>query len=162
MKVVSSDALTKLIQLSKDEFLSKNNTTTVTTSGLKTINGESILGNGNINTSAIKDLSLYQAISELSGTDIVLQDEVVIYTKSVSASTTFTFNVGNLTKTDRAITFELYLTVTADNLTMTFPSSVSWLNGMAPVITTAQKYLFAFRSFDNGATWIGNLQGSFT
>ena len=109
----------------------------------------------------VKDLSLYQAISELSGTDIVLQDEVVIYTKSVSTSTIFTFNAAGLTKTDRAITFELYLTVTADNLTMTFPSSVSWLNGMAPVITTAQKYLFAFRSFDNGTTWIGNLQGSF-
>lgn len=50
MKVVSSDALTKLIQLSKDEFLSKSNTTTVTTSGLKTINGTSILGTGNIDT----------------------------------------------------------------------------------------------------------------
>lgn len=50
MKVVSSDALTKLIQLSKDEFLSKSNTTTVTTSGLKTINGTSILGTGDIDT----------------------------------------------------------------------------------------------------------------
>lgn len=53
MKVVSNDALTKLIQLSKDEFLSKNNTTTVTTSGLKTINGESILGTGNIDTAGL-------------------------------------------------------------------------------------------------------------
>ena len=53
MKVVSSDALTKLIQLSKDEFLSKNNTTTVTTSGLKTINGTSILGTGDIDTTEL-------------------------------------------------------------------------------------------------------------
>lgn len=53
MKVVSSEALTKLIQLSKDEFLSKNNTTTVTTSGLKTINGESILGTGNIDAAGL-------------------------------------------------------------------------------------------------------------
>lgn len=109
----------------------------------------------------VKDQSLYQSMLALSGTEIALLDEVVIYMKSVSASTTFTFNVANLTKTDRSITFELYLTITAANLTMTFPSSVSWLNGIAPSTTTAQKYLFAFRSFDNGATWIGNLQGSF-
>ena len=55
MKVVSQDALTKLIQLSKDNFIDKNNTTTVTTSGLKTINGESILGAGDIDTSELPD-----------------------------------------------------------------------------------------------------------
>lgn len=169
---ISSTTQTSVAQIQTETTTQINNITTAGTTQISHVNSagatqvalateQAERAKTYADSMGVKDLSLYQAISELSGTDIVLQDEVVIYTKSVSTSTTFTFNAAGLTKTDRAITFELYLTVTADNLTMTFPSSVSWLNGMAPVITTAQKYLFAFRSFDNGTTWIGNLQGSF-
>lgn len=169
---ISSTTQTSVAQIQTETTTQINNITTAGTTQISNVNSagatqvalateQAERAKTYADSMGVKDLSLYQAISELSGTDIVLQDEVVIYTKSVSTSTIFTFNAAGLTKTDRAITFELYLTVTADNLTMTFPSSVSWLNGMTPVITTAQKYLFAFRSFDNGKTWIGNLQGSF-
>lgn len=60
MKVVSQDALTKLIQLSKDNFIDKKNTTTVTTSGLKTINGNSLLGSGDITISNAHSLLDYK------------------------------------------------------------------------------------------------------
>ena len=109
----------------------------------------------------VKDQSVYQAITTIPETEIILTDETVIYQKTVSSSTSFTFNKSGLTKTDRVITFELFLTLSASSLTMYFPSSVKWLNGISPTTSNSGKYLYAFRSFDNGSSWIGNLQGFF-
>ncbi len=105
--------------------------------------------------------SIYQAKADISGTDVILKDETTIYQKTVSQNTTFTFNLNSLSKKNQVITFELFLSLSAANLTLKFPSTVSWLGSTVPSTTTAQKYLFAFRSFNAGQTWLGNLQGVF-
>ena len=105
--------------------------------------------------------SIYPAKADIPGTDVILKDETTIYQKTVSQNTTFTFNLNSLSKKNQVITFELFLSLSAANLTLKFPSTVSWLGSTVPSTTTAQKYLFAFRSFNAGQTWLGNLQGVF-
>lgn len=109
---------------------------------------------------SVRVQSVYQTLQALTGTSVDLQDEAVIYSKTISSATILTFNTSNLTKTDQVITFELFITLSSV-VTITFPTSVTWLNDETPDLSSANKYLFAFRSFDNGSTWIGNLQGSF-
>lgn len=56
-------------------------------------------------------------------------------------------------------TFELLVTMPATLYTVTWFSGITWLDG-TPTLEAGKKYLFAFRTFDSGATWIGNLQRS--
>lgn len=59
-------------------------------------------------------------------------------------------------------TFELLLILegTSDPKMMetTFPN-VTWLDGYTPEMSSDGSYLLAFRTFDLGSTWLGNLQG---
>lgn len=48
MKILSTEGLTKLIQLIKNSFISVDDTVTTTTTDIKTINNTSLLGSGNI------------------------------------------------------------------------------------------------------------------
>lgn len=56
MKVLTTTGLTKLIDLIKSSFISVNDTIETQESDLKTINGQSILGSGNIEIQASPDL----------------------------------------------------------------------------------------------------------
>ena len=114
-----------------------------------------------INTLKINELSLYQSVAEIPSTDIELQDTITIYQKTISENTAFSFNLECLSKMEKVITFELFLTLITDNLSLSFLESISWINNVIPSTETAQKYLFAFRTFNAGITWIGNLQGVF-
>ena len=144
-------------------------TASTTTAGKVKLDGSAVSGSMNAITSGAvytalskleqKEHSIYQTLSVMSGVSVDLNDNISIYRKETAQNITLTFNGNALTKKQNVITFELYLILTADGLTITCPSTVIWLSGEAPDTSKTQKYLFAFRSFDSGATWIGNLQG---
>lgn len=104
--------------------------------------------------------TLYQSQNNISSGAVALNDNKVIYYQNITDATTFTFNVSAASKaTSEVITFEMHLYITTVSA-LTFPSNLSWLNEDAPSIDTAGKhYLLAFRTFDGGTSWVGNLQG---
>ena len=60
-----------------------------------------------------------------------------------------------------AYTFELYLDISSTLRSVAFPdlSVLTWQDGEQPDLSETGVYLFAFRTMDGGAHWIGNLQG---
>lgn len=89
---ISSTTQTSVAQIQTETTTQINNITTAGTTQISNVNSagatQVVLATEQAERAktyadnmGVKDLSLYQAISELSGTDIVLQDEVVIYTK---------------------------------------------------------------------------------
>lgn len=107
--------------------------------------------------------SIYQKMFNVPGVTISLQTDKSIYKLSnISVNMHLTFGMGSLKKvyTDRVITFELYIPVTSTVPTITWPSTVTWLNNEVPTFEANTNYLLAFRSFDQGVNWIGNMQCS--
>ena len=109
-----------------------------------------------INESGGSTSEILETITPLSDNTVSLQNSASIYSKTISANTTFTFDVSDLGDlTNKAITFELYLTM-ASVYTLTFPNSVTWIE--EPDFSNTGKYLLVFKSLDEGTTWLGNLE----
>ena len=107
--------------------------------------------------------SIYQKMFNVPGVTISLQTDKSIYKLSnISVNMHLTFGMGSLKKvyTDRVITFELYIPVSSTVPTITWPTGVVWLAEETPTFEANTNYLFAFRSFDQGVNWIGNMQCS--
>ena len=104
-------------------------------------------------------------ISSLTGTNIVLATEGNMFKKSITANTTFTFDVSGITfdqTKEEVLTFELLVVMGATVYTIAFPNTLTWLDTNPPTFATPSKsYLLAFRSYDNGQSWIGTSQGMF-
>ncbi|MDD4556507.1 MAG: phage tail protein [Alphaproteobacteria bacterium] len=101
---------------------------------------------------------LFQNMIEIPANTIVIKDTHSIYKKVITTATTLAFNITDITTTTQVVTFEIFLDIRTLS-TITFPSNVRWLNDTAPAIDSANYFLFAFRSFDKGVTWVGNIQG---
>ena len=109
-----------------------------------------------ISSNTISTKDIVQNVSTVSGSEIALSYGTSIYKKTISENTTFTFSLTNLgTLTNKAITFELYLSMSTA-YTLTFPSSVTWLE--EPDTSESGNYLFVFRTLDGGTTYLGNLE----
>ena len=106
---------------------------------------------------------LVTTIDTVSGLSIILDRNKAMYKKSVGGDVTLAFDASNLTvAANEVMTFELLIEMGATAYTVTFPNTVTWLEGSAPTMTTVSKsYLMAFRSYDGGTSWIGSYQGSF-
>ena len=107
--------------------------------------------------------SIYQDLVDITSTEIALVPEASVYKLSNLASTlSITFSTAqlNLQKTNRLITFELYIPVSSTVPTITWPTGVVWLAEETPTFEANTNYLLAFRSFDQGVNWIGNMQCS--
>ena len=86
---------------------------------------------------------------------VVLDAYKDIYTASISADTTFTFDISELGDlTNKVVTFELHIDMSTVSV-LTFPASVSWID--TPVFSNTGKYILVFRSTDGGTNWLGNL-----
>lgn len=105
----------------------------------------------------IYPISLYQK-SKDTGANIQLEDNVFIYLNTINGTTTFTFDKAQLTNVDNCMIFQLILDMKTVS-TVNFPSNVSWLYNVPPVMNMQKKYLLAFMTTDGGLTWVGNLQG---
>ena len=77
------------------------------------------------------------------------------YTIEPTSATTFTFPSVSAGK---VYTFELKVTLSSV-YSLTFPSSVVWMNGETPDMSEAGVYFLVFRTDDGGNTWYGNSQG---
>lgn len=64
----------------------------------------------------------------------------------------------NYYSTIRPITFEIYRPAYNVEDNTIWPSTITWLSGSAPKLESGYAGLYAFRSFNGGASWIGNLQ----
>jgi hypothetical protein len=72
------------------------------------------------------------------------------FTKTIAANSTFTFSNP---PASRAYAFTLELNHTSG--TVTWPSSVKWVNNTAPNLTIGKTHLFVFVTDNAGTTWRG-------
>lgn len=140
---------------------------------LKTINGESILGTGDIITGGDVDTSSTQTLTNktISGgvysnvidqTGSVRSSVVFVpaldincslgnyFIKTISTNSTFTFS--NV-PASRAYSFTLEIAHTSGSVT--WPASVSWSYDLPPILTGGRSSLFMFVTDDGGARWRG-------
>ena len=107
--------------------------------------------------------SVYQKMKDITNTTISLVDGISIYKlNNITSTMTVSFvhtALSNLS-IDRVITFELYIPVSSTVPTITWPTGVVWVAGETPTFEANTNYLLAFRSFDQGVNWIGNMQCS--
>ena len=93
--------------------------------------------------------------AQATGSAISLVSNSNYYTIKPTSATTFTFPSVSAGK---VYTFELKVTLSSV-YSLTFPSSVVWMNGEAPDMSEAGVYFLVFRTDDGGNTWYGNSQG---
>ena len=95
----------------------------------------------------------------LSGANCELRLAGNMLVVTLSANCTFTFpSVAN----DGVYSFTLVAVQDGTgSRTATWPSSVKWSGGTAPTLTTtaAKRDVFAFVTYDGGATWLGFTSG---
>lgn len=77
----------------------------------------------------------------------------VVFSKVISADTTFTFiNMPS----GRAATLNIILT-NGGSAAITWPTSVKWTNGVTPTLTSSGVDVLTFMTPDGGTTWYGTL-----
>ena len=94
---------------------------------------------------------------------ITLERDKTQYIKTVTANTVIGFDATalNLGANDAA-TFELVVKMGPQLKQVLFGSNVTWLNSVEPYFHTSNcSYLFAFRTYDGGNSWVGAYQGVF-
>ena len=128
---------------------------------LKTINGTSIVGSGDIVTGDVtltgaQSLSAKTlvapkevAVNLASGTNIDLTQGSVFY-KTITGATTFT--VSNVPAAGQVIAFVLELT-NGGSASVSFWSNVRYTGGTPPVYTTSGTDILGFYTRDGGANW---------
>lgn len=101
---------------------------------------------------------------DTSGTTVTvnLVDSIPIYhyLPTNSEAVTLEFSTSALAG-GQVITFEMWIECSVGAPAVTYPATLSWLNGVEPTLAEGGRYIIAFRSYDNGATWIGSYQGSY-
>jgi hypothetical protein len=102
----------------------------------------------------------FPRINVLSGTGAVSIDLSVSRSARHTLTGNVTYSFSNPSPFGIANKFDLLLTQDATGRTVTWPASVKWANGTAPVVTTASRsFLLSFCSPDGGTTWYGVLVG---
>ena len=96
-----------------------------------------------------------QKITTVSGTTVTLGYDSSLYKVTISSTGTITFDCTGITLTDRAVTFEVWL-VLSSVVSFSFSNTITWVE--QPSFTTTGNYLMAFKSFDGGSTFLGNLE----
>ena len=109
----------------------------------------------------------------LGKVELNISDNKTMYILStdMTRSGTITFNTTGITAPVefldsnrygfmRCLTFEVYRPAANATDNVTWPSNVTWLNGSVTPLEANYAGLYAFRSFNGGATWIGNLQAT--
>ena len=130
-------------------------------SNIKTINGTSVLGSGNIVTVDSTKLPLTGgtmtgAITAIRETKVEMVTNNIdlatgnLFTKIISGATTLT--ISNVLATGNVNSFVLELT-NGGSAVITWFSGVKWAGGTAPTLTASGKDILGFYSHDGGTTW---------
>lgn len=97
-------------------------------------------------------------IIDCNSSDIPLQRSKALYRYTPTGTTTFSFNTSNLNlQLNEAYTFELLVPMSTVR-TLSF-TNVTWNLNEIPDLSSPGTYYFAFRTINQGSSWIGNLQG---
>ena len=144
-----------------DTALSSKQATLVSGTNIKTINGGSILGSGNITTVDSTKLPLTGgtmtgAITAIRETKVAMAANNIdlatgnLFTKTITTATTLT--ISNALADGNVNSFVLELT-NGGSAVVTWFSGVKWTGGIAPTLTTSGKDILGFYSHDGGTTW---------
>lgn len=119
----------------------------------------------NQNTNQVLSLPVAKNLTQpyvlLDSGIITLVESKVIYVSLPNSSINYSFNSTGISSFSKAITFELAILLSSVQA-VSFPSNITWQDNVVPEISDTGLYLFAFRTFDGGINWIGNLQGLWT
>lgn len=106
--------------------------------------------------------TLYQHMLDVGdATTIQLSKNFTLYSKVINTTTTLEFAMPTDYNTSLGVlTFELLIDMTsACTIAWNYDQNhLKWNGGTAPLFNAVKKYLLAFRTFDGGVTWIGNLE----
>jgi hypothetical protein len=130
------------------------------------LSGDSMTGDLNLQDNVlirpnIKDYSETATISTVSGTTSLNLTTGNVFVRTITGNTTFTFT--NPPSSGNAGSLTLILKQNAvGGHAVTWPVSVEWAGGTAPVLTTTPNAVdvLTFATVDGGATWYGFLAGS--
>ena len=150
-----SDAEKTIWNSKQDQLVSNTN--------IKTVNGTSILGSGDITTSDATKLPLAGgtmtgAITAIRETKVAMAANNIdlatgnLFTKTITTATTLT--VSNVLESGNANSFILELTNGGVGV-ITWWSGMKWEGGTAPTLTAAGVDILGFYSHDGGITWRG-------
>ena len=105
-------------------------------------------------------LEIFQNTLSVEGDTIEISEKYSIYSKNITSDTTLKFNSARAIVYQKVITFELHLILSSVfNVSFDPSLQIFWLNDDVPDINETGHYLIAFRSFDNGASWLASFQG---
>lgn len=104
---------------------------------------------------------------EIFQNEVIIQNDLIqvtekysIYKKTVTKDIVFNIDASEAAKYAKVITFELHIEMFTKFDIKWHPSlKISWLNDEIPEFDDLGHHLIAFRSFDNGISWVGSLQG---
>ena len=156
----TSDA-NKPISTATTTALAGKQDTLVSGTNIKTINGGSILGSGNISIVDSTKLPLSGgtmtgAITAIRETKVAMAANNIdlatgnLFTKTISGVTTLT--ISNALADGNVNSFVLELT-NGGSAVITWFSGVKWAGGIAPTLTASGKDILGFYSHDGGTTW---------
>jgi len=149
-------------QAELDAGLAGKQATLVSGTNIKTINGGSLLGSGDL---AVGDVTLTgtqtltnktltglkETAASVAASNLDLATGNLFY-KTISGNTTFTLS--NVPSSGTAASFILELT-NGGSATVTLWSGVKWEGGIAPTLTASGVDVLGFYTRDGGSTWRG-------
>ena len=154
--VDNTSDVNKPISSATTTALAGKQATLVSGTNIKTINGNSILGSGDIATLSLAGGTMTGAITAIRETKVAMDSNNInlatgnLFTKTISGATTLT--ISNALVSGNVNSFVLELT-NAGSATITWFSGVKWAGGTAPTLTTSGKDILGFYSHDGGTTW---------
>lgn len=136
---------------------------------IKTVNGVSLLGSGNINTGDVSSTSTNTFQQQQTFNAAVVEKHIDLgtgvnfdlalansFSKTMTVAQTFT--VSNVPASGNSVAVILNLT-NGGNFTPTFWANVKWPGGTVPTFTTNGKDVIGLYTYDGGATWTGLILG---
>lgn len=161
--VDNTSDINKPISTATSTALNSKQDTLVSGTNIKTVNGTSILGSGNITTSDATKLPLAGgtmtgAITAIRETKVAMAANNIdlatgnLFTKTISGATTLT--VSNVLASGNANSFILELTNGGVGV-ITWWAGMKWAGGTAPTLTAAGVDILGFYSHNGGITWRG-------
>ena len=127
--------------------------TLVSGTNIKTINGTSVLGSGNVTLDTFTGLK--EVAVSMAGVDINCSLGNYFY-KTISGATVLT--VSNAPTSGNAYVFVLELT-NGGSSTVTWFSGVQWAGGIAPKLTASGVDRLVFVTRNGGTSWSGSVIG---
>lgn len=114
-------------------------------------------GNGYV---VIPSKEIFQNVAHVSGNIIEVSEKYSIYIKKVTENITLNFDITKVTVYNKVITFEILIQMPSlVNVLFASSLNLSWLSGDAVEFDEVGNYLLAFRTYDNGKSWLGSFQG---